>query len=150
MQLTSLAFANNHPIPARYTCEGDGVNPELVIENVPQGTKSLTLIIDDIDAPGGSFIHWFVFGISPEIGIIAEDSIPGRQCVNSAGRKGYAGPCPPTGTHRYVFRLYALDAIISLPDGSRMSGVRMEMKGHIIEMVDLTGVYAKKVAATIP
>jgi hypothetical protein len=150
MQLTSLSFANNRPIPARYTCEGDGVNPALVIENVPSGTKSLTLIIDDIDAPGGSFIHWFVFDILPEAGIIGEDGIPGRQCINSAGRKGYVGPCPPAGTHRYVFRLYALDAVIGLPDGSRMSNVRVAMQGHVIGESDLTGMYARKVVATVP
>jgi Raf kinase inhibitor-like YbhB/YbcL family protein len=149
MQLTSLSFANNQPIPERYSCEGDSVNPTLVIENVPAGAKSLALIVDDIDAAGGSFIHWFVFDIRPDIGTIEEDSIPGTQCVNSAKRKGYAGPCPPSGTHRYIFRLYALDTVLGLPDSTRMAAVKMAMQGHIIESTELTGTYAKKVPAAV-
>jgi Raf kinase inhibitor-like YbhB/YbcL family protein len=149
MQLTSLSFANNQPIPERYSCEGDSVNPTLVIENVPAGAKSLSLIVDDIDAAGGSFIHWFVFDIRPDIGTIEEDSIPGTQCVNSAKRKGYAGPCPPSGTHRYIFRLYALDTVLGLPDSTRMAAVKMAMQGHIIESTELTGTYAKKVPAAV-
>jgi Raf kinase inhibitor-like YbhB/YbcL family protein len=141
MQLTSLSFANNQPIPERYSCEGDSVNPTLVIENVPAGAKSLALIVDDIDAAGGSFIHWFVFDIRPDIGTIEEDSIPGTQCVNSAKRKGYAGPCPPSGTHRYIFRLYALDTMLDLKPGAQKDALEQAMQGHIISQAEMTGLY---------
>lgn len=150
MQLTSPSFQNNQSIPERFSCEGDSVNPELAVRDVPAEAKSLVLIVDDIDASGGSFIHWFVFDIPPAIGTIEEDSIPGKQCVNSAKRKGYAGPCPPSGTHRYIFRLSALDTLISLQEGARMSEVKMAMQGHVIAETELTGLYKKKVPAMVP
>jgi Raf kinase inhibitor-like YbhB/YbcL family protein len=149
MQLQSPSFENNGPIPERFSCEGDSVNPALNIENVPAAAKSLALIIEDIDAPGGSFIHWAVFDIPPTIGVIEENSIPGKQCVNSAKHKGYAGPCPPSGTHRYIFRLYALDTVIGLAEGARLAAVKMATQGHVIAETELTGLYKKKVAAAV-
>ncbi|MHB9156077.1 MAG: YbhB/YbcL family Raf kinase inhibitor-like protein [Endomicrobiales bacterium] len=146
MKVTSPDFANNGFIPERFTCEGDSVNPTLLPEDIPPGAKSLALIVDDVDAAGGGFIHWIVYDI-PLVSRIEEDSIPGTQGTSSAKRKNYAGPCPPAGTHHYYFKLYALDAALDLPEGTPKDDVVKAMQGRIIGQAELVGLYRKKVQA---
>lgn len=109
MKLISNAFTNEGTIPSKYTCKGDNVNPQLSWTNPPAGTKSFALIIDDPDAPVGTWVHWLVKDIPADVKEIREDSIPGTQVKNDFGKEDYGGPCPPSGTHRYFFKLYALD-----------------------------------------
>lgn len=146
MRLTSPAFMDNEEIPQKYTCEGEDVNPQLAIENVPKGTKCLALVVEDPDAPNGLWVHWAVWNINPNIGFIPEHAEPRESVIgkNSWGHNGYGGPCPPSGTHRYMFRLYALDAILELPGSAGKGQLDNAMEGHIIAEALLTGRYAKK------
>jgi len=140
MKLTSPNFKNNELIPKKFTCEGDDINPTLVIEDIPAGTKSLALIVDDPDARG--WVHWVVYDI-PVVTRIEENSIPGKQGMNDFGKKDYGGPCPPSGTHRYFFKIYALDKELGL--GGRVDKAALEnaMKGHILEKAELIGLYKR-------
>jgi len=142
MKLTSPAFKHNEFIPAKYTCQGDDVNPPLVIEDVPEGTKSLALIVDDPDAPGMTWVHWVVYEM-PVISKIEENSIPGKQGINDFRKKNYGGPCPPSGTHRYFFKLYALDKKLGLEEGLRKKELEAAMQGHILAECQLIGLYKK-------
>ncbi|MBI2140478.1 YbhB/YbcL family Raf kinase inhibitor-like protein [Candidatus Woesearchaeota archaeon] len=108
MELRSDAFSEGNPIPSRYTCQGENINPQLGWAGPPAGTKSFALIVDDPDAPMGTWVHWLVKDIPPETEEIKEDSVPGNEVMNSFGKKEWGGPCPPSGTHRYFFKLYAL------------------------------------------
>ena len=145
LELTSPAFGDNEKIPSKYTCQGDDINPALEIKNTPPETKTLCLIMDDPDAPVGSWNHWIIFDFRPTDQIL-EDSVPegGMQGKNSWGRPDYGGPCPPSGTHRYVFKLYALNTQLNLEEGSRKRDIEDAMKGHIIEEAKLTGLYEKE------
>ena len=143
MQLTSPAFENNTSIPRKYTCQGQDVNPPLTASAIPPATKSLTLIIDDPDAPVGTWIHWVVFNIAPDASI-AENSIPGTQGYNSFKRNDYGGPCPPSGTHRYFHKLYALDTVLNLAEGSSKKQIEEAMQGHILAEATLVGLYKKE------
>ena len=143
MRLTSPAFQNNTPIPSKYTCQGDDINPPLTIEEVPEGTKTLALIIDDPDAPFMTWVHWVVFNIF-STDKIAENSIPGRQGRNDFGRNDYGGPCPPSGQHRYFHKIYALDTILDLKEGSSKKELEDAMQGHILGKAELLGLYRKK------
>jgi len=145
MKLTSPAFQHNQLIPAKYTCDGDNVNPPLHLSNVPADTKSLALIVDDLDAPMGTWTHWTWWNASPHTTEIAEHSVPpgAVQGATSFGTPGYGGPCPPSGTHRYHFRLYALNDIISLPATATVDQLNEAIAGHIIEHVDLVGLYQR-------
>jgi Raf kinase inhibitor-like YbhB/YbcL family protein len=116
MELKSPEFKNNGFIPKKFTCRGENVNPALNIENIPAGTKSISLIVDDPDAPNGDWVHWVMFDM-PVLSKIEEDSAPGKQGVNDSGRNRYDGPCPPFGTHRYFFKAYALDTILKMKEG---------------------------------
>ena len=144
MKLTSNAFQNNGKIPDRYTCKGENINPKLAIADMPAGTKSMVLIMDDPDAPAGTWDHWIVFNI-PAISDIAENSVPegATQGKNSWGKSGYGGPCPPSGTHRYVFKAYALDTTLNLSGNARKQDVEKAMKGHALAEAKLTGLYSK-------
>ncbi len=142
MHLTSPIFAHNETIPRKYTCQGEDINPPLKISDLPPGTKSLVLINEDPDAPGATWDHWIVYNIFPTE-MIAENSVPGLQGKNSWGRNDYGGPCPPSGTHRYFFKLYALDAQLNLKEGAGKKQVEEAMKGHILEKVELIGLYKK-------
>jgi len=142
MKLTSPAFANKAMIPKKYTCQGEDINPLLKIEGILQETVSLVLINDDPDAPGGTWDHWIVINIAPTQ-TIAENSVPGTQGKNSWGRSDYGGPCPPSGTHRYFFKLYALDTQLNLSEGVSKKEVEDAMKGHILEQTELIGLYKK-------
>ena len=117
MELSSPAFDNNTLIPKKFSCQGEGVNPELVIRNIPKETKSLALIVDDPDAPVKTYVHWVVYDI-PIVAYIEENSIPGTEGVNSSSDTNYVSPCPPTGAHRYFFKVYSLplEMIISQPN----------------------------------
>ena len=143
MKITSPAFEHNKSIPEKYTCEGSDINPSLQIMDIPAEAKSLALIVDDPDAPGGIFVHWVVFDI-PVTNQIAEKTFPGRQGINDFGRKKYGGPCPPSGTHRYFFKLYALDTSLNLKEGITKGDLEYAMKGHIVSSAELIGLYQKK------
>ncbi len=142
MKLSSPEFKHNEMIPSKFTCDGDDINPELNIEDIPDGTESLALIVDDPDAPGRTWVHWVVFNI-PTISQIDEDSIPGMQGMNDFKREDFGGPCPPGGTHRYFFKLYALDTELSLKEGCSKKDVEKAMESHILEKAELIGLYSR-------
>jgi hypothetical protein len=140
MELSSPAFENADLIPKKYTCNGEDVSPPLAIEDIPANTRSLTLIVDDPDAPSGTFVHWVVYDIAPTPNI-GEGSVPGIQGMNSFKKTAYGGPCPPSGTHRYFFKLYALDDKLGLGEGESKQEVVKAMEGHIIGSAELVGRY---------
>jgi len=143
MKISSPAFENNALIPIKFTCQGQDINPELLIEGVPSGAKSLALIMDDPDAPMGTWVHWVVYNIKP-VSRIEENSIPGKQCINNFGRESYGGPCPPSGTHRYFFKIYSLDTELNLPKNATKGALEQAMRGHILDQTELVGLYKKK------
>lgn len=146
MILTSPAFDHESNIPKKYTCDGGDINPELLIQNVPPGTKSLALIMHDPDAPvQGGFVHWVVWNIDPQTALIKDESTPpgsieGR---NGAGKIGYMGPCPPSGTHHYHFQLYALSDTIDLPSSASIGEIETEIDQNLIEQTDFVGLYSR-------
>ena len=142
MILTSPEFKNNGSIPKRFTCEGEDINPLLEIQEIPAQAKSLVLIIDDPDAPAGTWTHWVVFNIPPGPEI-KENSIPGKQASNSLNQEDYHGPCPPSGTHRYFFKIFALDTLLEIPQGASRGAVEKAMQGHILDKAELVGLYRK-------
>lgn len=142
MKLTSPAFKNNEFIPAKFTCEGLDINPALTIEGVPQGAKSIALIVDDPDAPMGTWVHWVVFNIAL-VSNIEENSIPGEPGINTLKEKTYHGPCPPQGVHRYFFKIYALDEKLDLAEGASKGALEKAMQGHILDKAELIGLYKK-------
>ncbi|MEK7584857.1 MAG: YbhB/YbcL family Raf kinase inhibitor-like protein [Patescibacteria group bacterium] len=143
--LTSPVFQHNREIPARYTCQGDEVNPELLIQGTPSGTRSLVLIMDDPDAPVGVWDHWVLWNIAPETTEIAENSTPPGAVVgvNSGGQTRYQGPCPPSGTHRYQFTVYAIMDVLSLAPGSDKQTVLKAITGKVLDQCTLVGLYEK-------
>lgn len=143
MKITSPEFQNNQFIPNRFTCEGENINPALIIKDIPEGTKSLALIMDDPDAPMGTWVHWVVFDI-PVTSKIEENSIPGKQGINSARKKNYHGPCPPSGTHRYFFKIYALDTVLNLKEGINKAQLEKAMQSHILDKAELVGLYKRR------
>jgi len=142
MKITSSDFENNGHIPPKFTCQGEDINPPLLIDGIPEGTKTLALIVDDPDAPMGTWIHWVVFNI-PVVSKIEENTIPGKQGSNDFGRKDYGGPCPPSGTHRYFFKIYALDSKLNLEEGTSKQELEKGMQGHILDNAELIGLYKK-------
>lgn len=145
LKINSSAFSDGEFIPARYTADGLDVNPPLQISGVPEGAKSLVLIMDDPDAPVGVWDHWVVFNIPPSVTEISENSTPAGAVVgkNSWGRTNYGGPAPPSGVHRYFFKLYALDSMLPLPVGATKAQVESAMKGHILAEAQLMGKYSR-------
>lgn len=143
MNLSSPEFKNNDFIPRKFTCQGDDVNPALFIENAPKDTKSLSLIVDDPDAPVGTWVHWVVYNI-PLASCIEEDSIPGDQAMNDFRRKDYGGPCPPSGIHRYFFKIYALDTKLELKENAGRRELEEAMQGHILDVAELIGLYKRQ------
>jgi hypothetical protein len=146
MKISSPDFTGGGNIPARFTCEGENVNPALRISGVPAGAKSLVLIVDDPDAPTGTWTHWMVWGMKADVTEIAANSVPagGAQGTNDFHKKGYGGPCPPAGApHRYVFQLFALDTALELPAGANRKALDRAMQGHVIASANCTGKYAR-------
>jgi Raf kinase inhibitor-like YbhB/YbcL family protein len=149
IELTSPAFDEGEAIASRYTCDGQGVSPPLSWTSVPDGTQSLTLIADDPDAPGGTFVHWVIYDLPSDTHRLPE-GVPNRrvlssgaeQGVNGAGGIGYMGPCPPSGTHRYFFKLYALDTKLGLGAGATAERLSDAMQGHVLAKGQLMGTYA--------
>ena len=142
--LTSPAFGNGQQIPARYTCNGEDISPPLQIANVPEGTKALALIMDDPDAPKGSWIHWVMFNIPPETTTIAENFAPGIQGTTDFQEIKYSGPCPPHGKHRYYFKLYALTDTLNLGPGCTKDELLMAMEGQTLMHTELMGTYSNE------
>ncbi len=145
LKITSPAFEHNTEMPSRYTCDGEGVSPPLTISDIPENTKSLVLINDDPDAPGATWDHWIIFNMPPDTKEIPENTEPeGIAGKNSWGNTGYGGPCPPSGTHRYFFKIYALDTYLDLPESSSKSDIENAMNDHILDKDELIGLYRRK------
>jgi len=149
-RISSPAFENKGQIPSRYTCDGININPPLQIENIPKGIKSLALIFDDLDAPGGSYVHWILWNIYPTIKEIRENSVPESavQGMNGFKKQNYGGPCPPRRAHRYVFKIYALDILLHLDPNSTKTDLEKKVKDHVIGQAQLLGVYQRKGSST--
>jgi Raf kinase inhibitor-like YbhB/YbcL family protein len=146
MKISTTAFSERRPIPERFTADGKNINPSLSISGVPREAKSLALIVDDPDAPMGTWNHWLVWNIKPGTTVIKEDSAPAGAAIgrNDAGTAKYVGPSPPRGTHRYYFRLYALDQTLDLPAGSFRPALEDAMQNHIVAKAELLGRYARE------
>ena len=144
LNISSPVF--DRDIPRKYTCDGKNINPPLEIKNVPSETKSLALIVDDLDAPRKTFIHWILWNIDPQVKEIKENSVPKGvvQGISDFKKRSYGGPCPPSGTHRYVFKLFALDLHLDLKPISTVIDFQNAMKGHVITKTELIGLYGRK------
>lgn len=149
--VSSTAFAHNGKIPAKYTCQGEDISPPITWSGIPQETKSIALIADDPDAPMGTWVHWVIYLIPPEkFGL--KENVPKagilesgmRQGLNSSRGTGYQGPCPPSGEHRYFFKVYALDFIPELDAEISKQTLLNEMEGHILGYGEIIGLYEKK------
>lgn len=143
MILTSPNFKNNEKIPVQFTGDGQNINPELEIKEIPKNTESFVLIVEDPDAPAGTWDHWIVFNLSKEIKRIFKNSVPesGVQGQNSWGRNNYEGPSPPSGTHRYFFKIFSLDTKLWLNEGASKKEIETAMKKHILDKAELIGRY---------
>jgi Raf kinase inhibitor-like YbhB/YbcL family protein len=151
MELKSATFEAGGLIPRKYTCDGPDVSPPLSWSDVPLGTQSLALIADDPDAPMGTWVHWVVWNIPANSLALEEDqpkraSLPNgiQQGTTDFGGLGYGGPCPPSGTHRYFFKLYALDMTLTLPASTTKKDLERAMKGHVLKQAELMGTYSRK------
>jgi Raf kinase inhibitor-like YbhB/YbcL family protein len=147
----SPAFKDGDLIPDKYTCDGINISPPLNWTDPPSGTKSFALINDDPDAPIGDWVHWIVFNIPPEVRELIEAAsskkLLSKECIeglNDFRRNNYGGPCPPSGTHRYYFKLYALDSMLPIRSNSVKKQLLEKMKGHILAEVTLMGKYKRK------
>ena len=150
MELTSVVFGHEQPIPAFHSCDEEDQSPPLDWVNPPEGTQSFALIMDDPDAPGGTWVHWVLYNIPAEARGLQGNIPPEAQLtdgsiqgVNSFGRKDYGGPCPPSGTHRYFFKLYALDTALNLTDNADKQQVLSAMEGHVLADAELMGTYSR-------
>ncbi len=146
MKLTSSVFSHNQSIPDKYGCDGENINPDLRVSEVPEEAESLVLIMDDPDAPiAESFVHWTLWNIDPATKEILENSVPpgAVQGQTNFGTSGYGGPCPPSGEHRYFFRLYALDKKLDLEEGATREEIDKAMEGSVIDSTELIGLYSR-------
>ena len=146
MKLTSPAFTEGSAIPARYSCQGEGINPALEIGEATDESQSLALIVDDPDAPVGTYVHWVVWNIPVSMTAIPENWTPEsgvRVGANGSGKNAWTPPCPPSGTHHYHFKLYALDQKLGLAAGSSKGELESAMQGHVVGQAELMGTYAK-------
>jgi len=155
-QLTSRAFKEGEMIPPHHTADGDDVSPSLEWKNIPEGTKCFALICDDPDAPGGTFTHWLIYNIPPETAQFPEGfpsfkSLPNgtKQGLNDFGSIGYGGPAPPSGTHRYFFKLYALSALLDLEEGAKRASLERALQRRILGETQLMGKYQRKKKAPV-
>lgn len=151
IELVSSAFSNMKPIPVKYTCDGQDVSPPLKWSGIPQNAKSIVLIVDDPDAPKGTWVHWVLYDIPPGVDSLSENqprtdtlSSGAKQGLTDFKRIGYGGPCPPSGTHRYFFKIYALDTILNLSAGKTKKEIENAIKDHIISQGELVGTYSSK------
>ena len=151
ISVSSSAFQEGGTIPAKYTCDGNDVSPPLKWTGVPEATKSLALISDDPDAPMGTWVHWVMWNIPPSARELVENMPPkpelpdgSRQGISDFRRPGYGGPCPPSGVHRYYFRIYALDTVLDLSTSTRKADLLKAMKGHILAEGQLMGRYSRR------
>lgn len=147
MEITSSSFENDASIPPRFTCDGDDVNPPFDIVGVPKDATSLVLIMEDPDAPvPGGWVHWTIFNIDPTTKEIKENSAPeaGIEGLTSFGKSAYGGPCPPSGTHRYQIKLYALDTMLDLDSSAKREDIESAMKGHVMDEDVLAGLYQRQ------
>lgn len=146
LHISSTAFKNQKFIPSRYTCEGENINPPIVFSEIPGQTKSLALIVDDPDAPSGNWVHWLIWNIDPVTSEIQENTRPKNaiEGTNSFGNKSWGGPCPPSGIHRYFFKVYALDIKLDIESSADKQQLERAMDGHILAKAALTGLYEKK------
>ena len=151
MKLTSPAFDSNQLIPSQYTCDGEDISPPLHWDEPPEATRSFALICDDPDAPGKTWVHWIVYNLPNSTRSLPENVSPtssplseSEQGTNDFKQVKYGGPCPPSGTHRYFFKLYALDSNLELESGATKAQVEAAMKGHILAMAQLMGRYSRK------
>ena len=144
LKIDSPAFSHNQPIPSKYTCDGEDVSPELSIDQIPVNTKSLAIIVDDPDAPNGTFDHFIAWNIAPSTKL-PEGLDVANSGKNHFGEMGYRGPCPPKGAaHYYHFKIYALDTMLSLPNGAGKKQLESAMENHIIGKGELIGTYQRK------
>lgn len=151
LQVTSTAFKEGEMIPGKYTCDGEDISPPLKIGGLPEGTKSIALISDDPDAPVGTWVHWVLFNLPADTNELLEN-IPRKETLpngaaqgkNSWPKLGYGGPCPPSGTHRYYFKFYALDKMLDLKSGSTKDQLLKAMQGHILAEGQLMGKYKRQ------
>jgi Raf kinase inhibitor-like YbhB/YbcL family protein len=151
IQVASPAFKEGKMIPSKYTCDGEDISPRLILESVPDGTKSIALINDDPDAPMGTWVHWVLYNLPGDTKDLPENitAIPtlpngARNGTNSWGRLGYGGPCPPSGTHRYYFKFYALDIMLDLDSGATKEQVLKALENHILAEGQLMGTYQRQ------
>lgn len=144
LTVTSPAFEANGTIPSKYTCDGEDMNPAIRIDNIPAGTKSIAFVMDDPDAPMGTWDHWVFWDMAPA-GSIGENTEPKAiQGKNSWGRNSYGGPCPPSGSHRYFFKAYALDTVLNLNEDAGKRQLEKAMVGHILDQGELVGRYSRR------
>lgn len=146
MKIESPAFAHEQSIPSQYTCDGKNSAPDLLISGAPENAKSLVLIMDDPDAPKGTWVHWTMWNIDPKTATIGGGEVPqgAVEGVTSFGKPGYGGPCPPSGTHRYFFKLYALDIMLELEPFADKEELEEAMTGNVLAHAELIGLYSRK------
>lgn len=143
LKVKSSVFEANKAIPKKYSCDGDDINPPLTIEGIPKEAKTLALILEDPDTSSGTFDHWVVWNIPASMGNIGENTQPGIEGQNGLRTRGYTGPCPPHGTHRYFFKVYALDVELKLAENSRKRDVEAAMQGHVLAKGELVGLFSR-------
>ncbi len=145
MKIECSAFQNNQKIPTQYTCDGKDISPPLSFQEIPKGTKSLALIVYDPDAPMGTFDHWIAWNLPPDQMKLSEGGKVPHQGKNGFSETRYRGPCPPRGTsHHYFFKLFALDVLINLPEGSTKGALEEAMEGHVLGQAQLIGLYQRQ------
>ena len=149
-QVSSPAFQHKGTIPEKYTCVGENISPPLMWENPPDGTKSFALIMDDPDAPLGTWVHWIFYNIPADTSNLSEDIYHSSNQLNGVtsgtngwGKEDYGGPCPPNGQHRYFFKLYALDMMLDMKNGNTKADIIKAMQGHILAQTELMGLFKK-------
>ena len=145
LKITSSVFQDGGEIPSKFTCDGTDASPQLHLDGAPPAAKSLALIMDDPDAPGGSFTHWIVWNIDPKTNEIGQGGAPAGaiQGRNDFGKSGYGGPCPPSGTHRYYFRIFTLDRMLDLKSSAKRAELDSAIRGHVLAKAELMGRYSR-------
>ena len=145
MEITSSAFATGSKIPSKYTCQGENISPPLTISGAPSDTESLALVMDDPDAPGKTFVHWLAWNIPTNQAQIKEGSLPtgSTEGTTSFNQVGYGGPCPPSGEHRYFFKVFALNSRLDLPETTTADQLMEQIEGKILDQAQLMGTYSQ-------